>query len=94
MSLTIRLLTNTVAGVKKSMKLNFIHEYRPCEYSKTDHVLQRYTLLDAIRKIVWPHDTALTTKLHSCRQELEKTASFIASTGVIVQLRMQRRISE
>ena len=58
----------------------------PCgqEDQTTDHVLQRCTLLDAIRKEVWPHDTALTTKLHGCRQELEKTASFIARTGVIV----------
>ena len=54
------------------------------EDQTTDHVLQRCTLLDFIRKEVWPHDTALTIKLHGCKQELKKMASFIARTRVIV----------
>ena len=44
----------------------------------TDHVLQRCPPHKATREDVWPVSTPLTTKLYGCKQELEKTTSFIS----------------
>ena len=44
----------------------------------TEHVLQRCPLHKATREDVWPVSTPLTTKLYGCKQELEKTTSFIS----------------
>ena len=52
----------------------------PCgqEDQTTEHVLQRCPLHKATRDDVWPVRTPLTTKLYGCKQELDKTASFIS----------------
>ena len=51
----------------------------------TEHVLQRCPLHKATREDVWPVSTRLTTKLYVCKQELEKTTSFISRVALIVQ---------
>ena len=52
----------------------------PCgrEEQTTEHVLQRCPLYKATREDVWPVSTSLTTQLYGCKQELEKTTSFIS----------------
>ena len=34
---------------------------------------------------MWPVSTFLTTKLYGCKQELEKTTSFISRAALILQ---------
>ena len=52
----------------------------PCgqEEQTTEHVLQRCPLHKATREDVWPVSTSLMTKLYGCKQELEKTTSFVS----------------
>ena len=59
----------------------------PCgrEEQTVEHVLQRCPLYEATREDVWPVSTSLTTKLYGCKQELEKTTSFISRAVLIVQ---------
>ena len=58
----------------------------PCgqEEQTTEHVLQRCPLHKAAREDVWPVSTSLSTKLYDCKQELEKTTSFISRVALIV----------
>ena len=58
----------------------------PCgrDEQTTEHVLQRCPLYKATREDEWPVSTSLTTKLHGCKQELEKTTSFISRAALIV----------
>ena len=60
----------------------------PCgqEDQITEHVLQRCPLHKATRKDVWPVSTSLTTKLYGCKQELEKTTTFISRADRLVGL--------
>ena len=55
------------------------------EDQTTEHVLQRCPLHKATREDVWPVSTSLTTKLYSCKQDLEKTTSFIFRAALIMQ---------
>ena len=59
----------------------------PCgqEDQTTEHVLQRCPLHKARREDVWPVSTSLTYKLYGCKQELEKTTSFISRAALIVK---------
>ena len=50
----------------------------------TEPVLQRCLLYKATGEDVWPVSTSLTTKLYGCKQELEKTISFIPRAALIV----------
>ena len=50
----------------------------------TEYVLQRCPLHKATREDVWPVSTPLMTKLYGCKQELEKTASFISQAALIM----------
>ena len=58
----------------------------PCgrEEQTAEHVLQRCPLYEATREDVWPVSTSLTTKLYGCKQELEKTTSFISRAALIL----------
>ena len=58
----------------------------PCgqEEHTTEHVLQRCPFHKATREDVWPVSTSLTIKLYGCKQELEKTTSFISRAALIV----------
>ena len=58
----------------------------PCgqEEQTAEHVLQRCPLHKATREDVWPVSTSLATKLYGCKQELEKTTSFISRAALIV----------
>ena len=58
----------------------------PCgqEDQTTEHFLQRCPLHKATREVVWPVSTPLTTKFYGCKQELEKTASFISRAALMV----------
>ena len=58
----------------------------PCgqEDKTIEHVLQRCPLHKATREDVWPVNTPLMTKLYSCKQELQKTGSFISGVALIV----------
>ena len=58
----------------------------PCgqEEQTTEHVLQRCPIHKAAREDMWPVSTSLTTKLYDCKQELEKTTSFISRAALIV----------
>ena len=58
----------------------------PCgqEEQPTEHVLQRCPLHKATREDVWPVSTSLTTTLYGCKQELDKTTSFISRAALIV----------
>ena len=58
----------------------------PCgrEEQTVEHVLQRCPLYEDTREDVWPVSTSLTTKLYGCKQELEKTTSFISRAALIV----------
>ena len=58
----------------------------PCgrEEQTMEHVLQRCPLYEVTREDVWPVSTSLTTKLYGCKQELEKTTSFISRAALIV----------
>ena len=57
----------------------------PCgqEDQTSEHVLQRCPLHKVLRDVC-PVSTPLTTKLYGCKQELEKTTSFISRAAVIV----------
>ena len=50
----------------------------------TAHILQDCPLYNNEREAVWPEATPLQVKLHGCRQDLERTASFIVMTGLTV----------
>ena len=50
-----------------------------------EHVLQRCPLHKATREDVWPVNTPLMTKIYGCKQELEKTTSFISQAALIMQ---------
>ena len=52
------------------------------EDQKPEHVLQICPLLKRHRETVWPTPTPLHTKLHGCRQDLEKMASFVSEAGL------------
>ena len=58
----------------------------PCgqEDQTTEHVLQRCPLHKATREDMWPVNTSLMTRLYGCKQELEKTTSFISRAALIV----------
>ena len=58
----------------------------PCgqEEQTTEHDLQRRPLHKATREDMWPISTSLTTKHYGCKQELEKTTSFISRAALIV----------
>ena len=58
----------------------------PCgqENQTIEHVLQRCPLHKATRGNVWPVSTTMTIKLHGCKQELEKTTSFISRAALNV----------
>ena len=58
----------------------------PCgqEDQTTEHALQRCPLHKATREDVWPVSTPLTTKIYGCKQELEKTASFVSRAVLIM----------
>ena len=64
----------------------------PCgqEEQTAEHVLQRCPLYEATED-VWPVSTSLTTKLYGCKQELEKTTSFISEQPWSCRLRTPRR---
>ena len=47
-----------------------------------EHILQTCPRLQGHRDTVWPTPTSLQTKLYGCRQDLEKTASFIIMAEV------------
>ena len=57
----------------------------PCgqEDQTTEHILQRCPLHKATRD-VWPVSTSLMTKFCGCKQELEKTTSFISRVAFIM----------
>ena len=65
----------------------------PCgrEEQTVEHVLQRCPLYKATREDVWPVSTSLTTKLYGCKQELEKTTSFISRAALIVKTANARK---
>ena len=66
----------------------------PCgpEDQTTEHVLQRRPLHKATkREEVWPVSVSLTTKLYGCKEELEKTTSFVSRATQSCSLRMSRR---
>ena len=50
----------------------------------TEHVLQRCPLHKSTRVNVWPVNAPPTAKLYGCKQELEKTTSFISRAALIV----------
>ena len=54
------------------------------EDQTTGHVLQRCPLHKVTREDVWRVSTPLTTKLYSCKQELEKMTSFISRAALVV----------
>ena len=54
------------------------------EDQTTKHVLRRCPLLKNTREDVWPVSTPLATKLYGCKQELEKTTSFISRAALVV----------
>ena len=58
----------------------------PCgqEDQTTEHVRQRYPLHKATREDVWLVSSSPTTKLYGCKQELEKTTSFISRAALNV----------
>ena len=59
----------------------------------TEHGLHRCPVHDVTRKDVWPARTPLTTRLYCCKQELEKTTSFIYRGTLIVQPAKAKKIS-
>ena len=60
------------------------HQPAPVVKKTKPYVLQRCPLHKATREDVWPVSTPLTTKLYGCKQELEKTTSFISRAALIV----------
>ena len=55
------------------------------EDQTTVNVLQRCPLHKVTREDVGPASTSLATKLYGCKQELEKTTSFISRAALIVK---------
>ena len=53
------------------------------EDQTTQHVLQRGPLHKVTRENVWPVSTPLMTKLYGCKQEPEKTTSFISRELIV-----------
>nr|KAG5706536.1 hypothetical protein BaRGS_028707 [Batillaria attramentaria] len=49
-----------------------------------EHVPQQCPKLQELRTAVWPEETSLYSKLYGRRQELQKTAHFIVTTGLPV----------
>ena len=58
----------------------------PCgtEQQTAEHILQRCPRLETERKRVWPDMIPVQTKLFGNREELRRTASFVAGSGVTV----------
>ena len=60
----------------------------PCRQQDqtTQHVLQRcpFHKASSTREDVWPVNTPLMTNLYGCKQEMEKTTSFISRAALIV----------
>ncbi|KAK7101425.1 hypothetical protein V1264_019810 [Littorina saxatilis] len=54
------------------------------EDQTTEHILQRCTILERLRKIVWPTAVSLYSKLYGGKEDLEKTASFVSLSGLTV----------
>ncbi|XP_053402585.1 uncharacterized protein LOC128557936 [Mercenaria mercenaria] len=54
------------------------------EQKTAEHILQRCPCLENQRKSVWPNSTLIKTKVHGKKEDLKKTASFIAGSGVTV----------
>ena len=50
----------------------------------TAHILQDCPIYTSERKAVWPEATPLQVKLHGCRQDLERTTSFVSTIGLTV----------
>ena len=55
-----------------------------CEPQTTEHILQRCPHLEAKRKCIWPEETSTQTKLYGTKEDLRRTATFIAGSGVNV----------
>ena len=61
------------------------HPHQPAPVTKkTKPQNMFYQFHEAIRENVWSISTPLTTKLYGCKQELEKTASFISRVALLV----------
>ena len=84
-SLVERGISETVIIMHRKLKLA-PSPTCPCgqEEQTTEHVLQRCPLHKATREDVWPVSTSLTTQRYGCKQELEKTTSFISRAALIV----------
>ncbi|KAK7102111.1 hypothetical protein V1264_020383 [Littorina saxatilis] len=54
------------------------------EDQTTEHILQRCTILESLRKTVWPTAVSLHSKLFGGKEDLEKTASFVSLSGLTV----------
>ncbi|XP_053376916.1 uncharacterized protein LOC128547772 [Mercenaria mercenaria] len=56
----------------------------PCglEQQTAEHILQRCPRLENQRKRVWPNSTPMKIKVHGKMEDLKKTASYIAGSGL------------
>ena len=62
-----------------------LYPHQPAPVVKTtEHVLQRCLLHKVTREDVWPARTFLAIKLYGCKQELQKTTSFISWAAPVV----------
>ena len=57
---------------------------RCLEGQTAEHLLQRCPLLQTAKTKAWPTAVQLHTKLDGSKEELEKTATFILQTGLLV----------
>ncbi|XP_070199156.1 uncharacterized protein [Littorina saxatilis] len=62
------------------------HHAKSCglEDQTTEHILQRCTILESLRKTVWPTAVSLHCKLYGGKEDLEKTASFVSLSGLTI----------
>ncbi|KAK7100481.1 hypothetical protein V1264_023430 [Littorina saxatilis] len=54
------------------------------EDQTTEHILQRCTILESLRKTVWPTAVSLHCKLYGGKEDLEKTATFVSLSGLTI----------
>ena len=73
-------------GLRKHLKRLSLADSAHCEYGSEEqtpeHILQTCPHLETVRQQFWPEDTEVGTKLWGQAAELQRTADFLAATGM------------
>ena len=83
---TIFRLRTGHCGLREHLKRLGLADSAHCEYGSEEqtpeHILQTCPHLETVRQQFWPEDTEVGTKLWGQAAELQRTADFLAATGL------------